>query len=163
MSNFLSVIQGYRGTPLAYIATQGPMLHTVGDFWDMVWQERSSIIVMLTRLKENNEVMRNSSVVPPLILFLTPFFCSLCLLGSFQKCEHYWPRPIQTRGRGVKEEEEGDELIDEDEGRMGQFGRFVLRVTDIQEKEGFTVTDIEVQVQYYTFNVLTYKICSVAN
>lgn len=63
----------------------------------------------------------------------------------------------------MKEEEEGDELIDEDEGRMGQFGRFVLRVTDIQEKEGFTVTDIEVQVQYYTFNVLTYKICSVAN
>lgn len=32
------------------------MLHTVGDFWDMVWQERSSVIVMLTKLKENNEV-----------------------------------------------------------------------------------------------------------
>ncbi|KAJ4934645.1 hypothetical protein JOQ06_007430 [Pogonophryne albipinna] len=48
-------IRGYRGAPRAYIATQGPMLHTVGDFWDMVWQERSSIIVMVTRLKENNE------------------------------------------------------------------------------------------------------------
>ncbi|KAK1899122.1 Tyrosine-protein phosphatase non-receptor type 7 [Dissostichus eleginoides] len=48
-------IRGYSGAPRAYIATQGPMLHTVGDFWDMVWQERSSIIVMVTRLKENNE------------------------------------------------------------------------------------------------------------
>uniref|UniRef100_A0A3B4T3C4 protein-tyrosine-phosphatase n=1 Tax=Seriola dumerili TaxID=41447 RepID=A0A3B4T3C4_SERDU len=51
-------IRGYRGAQRAYIATQGPMVHTVGDFWDMVWQERSSIIVMVTRLKENNEVRR---------------------------------------------------------------------------------------------------------
>uniref|UniRef100_A0A3Q3FM96 protein-tyrosine-phosphatase n=1 Tax=Labrus bergylta TaxID=56723 RepID=A0A3Q3FM96_9LABR len=62
-------IRGYKGAPKAYIATQGPMLHTVGDFWDMVWQERSSIIVMVTRLKENNEVRRTV----PLLLssFLT--------------------------------------------------------------------------------------------
>lgn len=52
------VDQGYNGAPQAFIATQGPLLHTVGDFWDMVWQERSRIIVMLTRLKENNEVRR---------------------------------------------------------------------------------------------------------
>lgn len=52
--------------PKAYIATQGPMLHTVGDFWDMVWQERSSIIVMVTRLKENNEVSEHDcSSLPP--------------------------------------------------------------------------------------------------
>lgn len=50
------LLQGYKGASRAYIATQGPMLHTIGDFWDMVWQERSSIIVMVTRLKENNEV-----------------------------------------------------------------------------------------------------------
>uniref|UniRef100_A0A3P9NCH8 protein-tyrosine-phosphatase n=1 Tax=Poecilia reticulata TaxID=8081 RepID=A0A3P9NCH8_POERE len=51
-------VRGYRGAARAFIATQGPMLHTVGDFWDMVWQERSSIIVMVTKLKENNEVRR---------------------------------------------------------------------------------------------------------
>ncbi|XP_046542684.1 uncharacterized protein LOC124253012 [Haliotis rubra] len=47
----------------AFIATQGPMPKTVGDFWRMVWQEETDIIVMLTRLKEGIEV----------------------------KCEKYWP------------------------------------------------------------------------
>lgn len=59
--------QGYKGAPRAYIATQGPMVHTVGDFWDMVWQERSSIIVMVTRLKENNEVRRHKCCFPVFI------------------------------------------------------------------------------------------------
>uniref|UniRef100_A0A7N8X6J5 protein-tyrosine-phosphatase n=1 Tax=Mastacembelus armatus TaxID=205130 RepID=A0A7N8X6J5_9TELE len=86
-------IRGYRGAPRAYIATQGPMRHTLGDFWDMVWQERSSIIVMVTRLKESNG----------------------------EKCELYWPQP-------------------------SQFGRFLLRVKDSQEKDGITVTDMEIQL-----------------
>ncbi|XP_057713458.1 tyrosine-protein phosphatase non-receptor type 7-like isoform X2 [Corythoichthys intestinalis] len=98
-------IRGYHGIPKAYIATQGPMVHTVGDFWDMVWQERSHIIVMITRLKETNE-----------------------------KCERYWPRPIDRR------RSEG-----EPESATSQFGRFHLRVTDSRDKDGFTVTDMEIQ------------------
>ncbi|XP_046565276.1 tyrosine-protein phosphatase non-receptor type 7-like [Haliotis rubra] len=47
----------------AFIATQGPMPKTVGDFWRMIWQEETDIIVMLTRLKEGIKV----------------------------KCEKYWP------------------------------------------------------------------------
>ncbi|XP_069033805.1 LOW QUALITY PROTEIN: tyrosine-protein phosphatase non-receptor type 7-like [Embiotoca jacksoni] len=105
-------IRGYKGAVRAYIATQGPMVHTVGDFWDMVWQERSSIIVMVTRLKENNE-----------------------------KCELYWPQPRDRRKRGEEEEEE-----EEEEGETSQFGRFLLRVKDSREKDGFTVTDLEVQL-----------------
>ena len=35
--------------PKAYIVTQGPMETTIGDFWRMVWQERASCIVMVTR------------------------------------------------------------------------------------------------------------------
>lgn len=48
-----------------------------------------------------------------------------------------------------EEQEEGSEDLreEEQEGRMGQFGRFILRVGDVQEKCGFTVTDIEVQVK----------------
>ncbi|XP_068453922.1 tyrosine-protein phosphatase non-receptor type 7-like [Clinocottus analis] len=111
-------IRGYRGAARAFIATQGPMLHTVGDFWDMVWQERSSIIVMVTRLKENNE-----------------------------KCELYWPQPRERRRRRVVVEAEEEKNEEEEEGgETGQFGRFVLRVRDSREKDGFTVTDMEIQL-----------------
>lgn len=39
-----------------YISTQGPLESTVADFWHMVWQEGSNIIVMLTNLEENEKV-----------------------------------------------------------------------------------------------------------
>jgi len=37
----------------AYIVSQGPMAHTVADFWQMVWEQGSVVIVMLSRLSEN--------------------------------------------------------------------------------------------------------------
>ncbi|XP_075898291.1 tyrosine-protein phosphatase non-receptor type 7-like isoform X2 [Nelusetta ayraudi] len=119
-------VRGYEGSQRAFIATQGPMLHTVGDFWDMVWQERSSIIVMLTKLKENNE-----------------------------KCELYWPQPRSARRvREVEEEEEeeedhGEQRVEEEEEEedgTARIGRYLLKVRDSREENGFTVTDMEVQL-----------------
>ncbi|XP_028265463.1 tyrosine-protein phosphatase non-receptor type 7-like [Parambassis ranga] len=107
-------IRGYKGAPRAYIATQGPMLHTIGDFWDMVWQERSSIIVMVTRLKENNE-----------------------------KCELYWPQP-RDRTKSARKEEEDEGAREEGETR--QLGRFLLSLKDSRDKDGFTVTDLEIRL-----------------
>ena len=43
--------QGYRQRN-AYIATQGPLQNTVDDFWRMVWEFKSRVIIMLSPLKE---------------------------------------------------------------------------------------------------------------
>ncbi|XP_013415624.1 receptor-type tyrosine-protein phosphatase epsilon [Lingula anatina] len=45
-------IDGYGQTG-AFIACQGPKPNTVKDFWRMVWQEDSPVIVMLTNLTED--------------------------------------------------------------------------------------------------------------
>uniref|UniRef100_A0A672RBS6 Receptor-type tyrosine-protein phosphatase F n=1 Tax=Sinocyclocheilus grahami TaxID=75366 RepID=A0A672RBS6_SINGR len=46
---------GYRKQN-AYIATQGPLPETLSDFWRMVWEQRASTIVMMTRLEEKTRV-----------------------------------------------------------------------------------------------------------
>lgn len=48
-------VDGYRRQN-AYIATQGPLPETFGDFWRMVWEQRSATIVMMTRLEEKSRV-----------------------------------------------------------------------------------------------------------
>ncbi|KAF5308898.1 hypothetical protein FQR65_LT00598 [Abscondita terminalis] len=49
-----SYIKGYSGD-VEYIATQGPLQHTVNDFWKMVIQENSSLIVMVAQFVEQNK------------------------------------------------------------------------------------------------------------
>ncbi|KAF1436433.1 Receptor-type tyrosine-protein phosphatase-like N, partial [Spheniscus mendiculus] len=47
----------------AYIATQGPLSHTIADFWQMVWEHGCTVIVMLSPLAED----------------------------SVKQCDRYWP------------------------------------------------------------------------
>ena len=35
-----------------YIACQGPLAGTCGDFWEMVWEQQATLIVMLTTVVE---------------------------------------------------------------------------------------------------------------
>ncbi|XP_078286528.1 receptor-type tyrosine-protein phosphatase H-like isoform X2 [Rhinoraja longicauda] len=62
-----SYMPGYRLNK-AFIAAQGPLPNTVVDFWRMVWEQKSKVIVMLTNCVELNRV----------------------------KCEHYWPKDLAT-------------------------------------------------------------------
>lgn len=50
-------IEGYcPESPTKYIACHGPTEAVVNDFWRMVWQENSNVIVMLTNLEEGDKV-----------------------------------------------------------------------------------------------------------
>lgn len=39
-----------------YIATQGPLTNTCSDFWLMIWEQRSSLIVSATPLVERGKI-----------------------------------------------------------------------------------------------------------
>ncbi|KAL6069137.1 Proteintyrosine phosphatase [Balamuthia mandrillaris] len=44
------------GSQRSYISTQGPLQETVEDFWRMVWETDSNVIVMLTKEVENDRI-----------------------------------------------------------------------------------------------------------
>lgn len=69
-----------QGSPLP---PQGPLPGTVVDFWQMVWQEKTSVIVMLTGLVEQNKVEKPSQPVlsfgfPRAQASLPALLCSQC-------------------------------------------------------------------------------------
>jgi len=54
----------------------------VSDFWQMVWEQKSEIIVMLTGLVEGGKVSRNLVIDRHKIIF-----------SAQRKCTQYWPEP----------------------------------------------------------------------
>ncbi|XP_053271363.1 receptor-type tyrosine-protein phosphatase R [Pleuronectes platessa] len=85
-------IRGYQGEEKAFIATQGPMVNTVNDFWQMAWQEESPVIVMITKLKEKNEKC---------VLYWPEkrgiYGKVEVLVNSIRECEHYTTRSLTLK------------------------------------------------------------------
>ncbi|XP_054837625.1 receptor-type tyrosine-protein phosphatase C isoform X2 [Eublepharis macularius] len=48
-----SHIDGFK-EPRKYIAAQGPKDETMDDFWRMIWEQKATIVVMVTRCEEGN-------------------------------------------------------------------------------------------------------------
>lgn len=72
-ANYVKNTRRELGDQKVYIATQGCLATTVNDFWQMVWQENTRVIVMTTREVEKG---RN-------------------------KCVPYWPEPDSSRDVGL--------------------------------------------------------------
>lgn len=49
-------------------SVSGPKLETVADFWRMIWEQKTTTIVMLTNLKERKEVCLRASFCTAIIL-----------------------------------------------------------------------------------------------
>ena len=58
---FNHLIQGYNH-PKAYVAAQGPLANTVGDFWRMMWEFQLPTVVMLTELVERGIVSKGTII-----------------------------------------------------------------------------------------------------
>lgn len=46
-------VRGYLGDQRVYIGCQAPLESTIVDFWEMVWENQSKVIIMLTALQED--------------------------------------------------------------------------------------------------------------
>ncbi|XP_035185744.1 receptor-type tyrosine-protein phosphatase epsilon isoform X2 [Oxyura jamaicensis] len=78
-----SFIDGYRQKDY-FIATQGPLPHTVEDFWRMVWEWKCHTIVMLTEVQEREQ----------------------------EKCFQYWPSEGSVTHGDINVEIKNDSLLD---------------------------------------------------
>ncbi|RDD42573.1 Tyrosine-protein phosphatase non-receptor type 4 [Trichoplax sp. H2] len=90
----------------SYICSQGPLINTVNDFWQMIWENKSTVIVMLTALMES----------------------------GMSKCYHYWPEngpPTKYGNYKVKltsESEKTESVVREFELSLGKESRIVKQI-----------------------------------
>ena len=62
--HFIFLFKGPKEEAQYYIATQGPLESTVADFWQMIWENQSRVIIQMTDLSENG-VSRCAEYLPP--------------------------------------------------------------------------------------------------
>lgn len=101
------------GTINRYIATQGPMSSTVTDFWRMVQQESSHLIVMLTTVLERGR----------------------------PKCHQYWPDP--NSGELVLADGFSVRTLKEEADPTGSFVFRDILLTDTKTFEQRTIQQMQ--------------------
>ena len=81
-SNYINAnfIHGYHKEK-AYIATQAPLVNTFHDFWRMVWESNSRVVVMLTGLIEKGKV--SFYTAEKMKFFIKDFFSKYDQICSF--------------------------------------------------------------------------------
>ncbi|XP_013395604.1 tyrosine-protein phosphatase non-receptor type 4 isoform X4 [Lingula anatina] len=72
-ANFVNMEIPGSGIVNRYIAAQGPLPNTVVDYWEMIWEQQSTLVVMLTTKMERGRV----------------------------KCHQYWPNLYETEDLGA--------------------------------------------------------------
>ncbi|KAF6017793.1 PTPN3 [Bugula neritina] len=72
-ANYINMEIPGSGIVNRYIAAQGPLPNTCADFWEMVWQQQITLVVMLTALVERGRI----------------------------KCHQYWPHLYETTDFGT--------------------------------------------------------------
>lgn len=60
-------LQGPKDSGHYYIATQAPLDSTIVDFWRMIWEQNSRVIIMATDLNENG-IERCAEYLPPSVV-----------------------------------------------------------------------------------------------
>ncbi|XP_067946936.1 tyrosine-protein phosphatase non-receptor type 4-like isoform X2 [Watersipora subatra] len=72
-ANYVNMEIPGSGMVNRYIAAQGPLPNTCADFWELVWQQQITLVVMLTALVERGRI----------------------------KCHQYWPHLYETTDFGT--------------------------------------------------------------
>ncbi|KAJ3230810.1 hypothetical protein HDU81_004238 [Chytriomyces hyalinus] len=131
------VATGVKGR--RYISTQGPIAETVGDFWAMMWDQGSRVIVMLTREEEKGRI----------------------------KCHRYWPEESFSGEKDGNEDDEKHggfcwshgasadlRVLFVDAKILGAEGEIIVRqfelIRTVMNNEGVAEKDVRVvhQVQF---------------
>ena len=91
----------------AFIATQGPLKHTIDDFWRMVWESEAQTIIMLGREKEMGKIKvdRYWPYLP----------CSCVENGATEPCSDHCPLNRTSCDSGSGDDEDDDDEEDDDE------------------------------------------------
>ncbi|XP_065911368.1 uncharacterized protein [Dysidea avara] len=99
-------IEGYKGAEKYYIATQAPLHNTINDFWQMVWEQKPALIVMIEEINETivywpdtNELLHQEYGPVTVTVRLrvskpdytiTTFRVSHTAEGKYMDIEHHW-------------------------------------------------------------------------